>query len=89
MMHMFYNSEHFAVLRIDVPDVEVQGIAGARGGFEIVDKFARKGIFIEGAVAQSFHDGVQALIESDPTPEALDEYIAGYTALAQQPMHLH
>jgi hypothetical protein len=60
-----------------------------RGGYEIVDKFARKGIFIEGAVAQSFNDGVRALIESGPSEEALDDYIAGYTTLAQQPVHLH
>ena len=66
-----------------------QAEGGSRGGYEIVDKFARKGIFIEGAVAQSFKDGVQALIDSGPTEEALDDYIAGYTTLAQQPMHLH
>ena len=66
-----------------------QAEGGSRGGFEIVDKFARKGIFIEGAVAQSFKDGVQALIDSGPSQEALDDYIAGYTTLAQQPVHLH
>ena len=63
--------------------------AASRGGFEIVDKFARKGIFIEGAVAQSFKDGVQALMDTGPSEEALDDYIAGYTTLAQQPVHLH
>ena len=89
-MQMLYNSDSFAVLQIEF------GLAGAgaesapRGGFEIVDKFARKGIFIEGAVAQGFKDGVQALIDSgSPSQEALDDYIAGYTTLAQQPVHLH
>jgi hypothetical protein len=88
-MQMLYNSDSFAVLQIEfgVPDAEADG--AKRGGFEIVDKFARKGIFIEGAVAQSFKDGVQALIESGPNQEAMDEYIAGYTALAQQPVVLH
>jgi len=62
----------------------------SRGGYEIVDKFARKGIFIEGAVAQSFKDGVQALIDGgSPSQDMLDDYIAGYTTLAQQPVHLH
>jgi hypothetical protein len=88
-MQMFYNSDHFAVLRIDVPNAEADGVSGGRGGFEIVDKFARKGIFIEGAVAQSFNNGVRELIESGPSEEALDDYIAGYTTLAQQPVHLH
>jgi hypothetical protein len=88
-MQMLYNSDSFAVLQIEfaAPDAPAEG--GSRGGYEIVDKLARKGIFIEGAVAQSFKDGVQALIDSGPTEEALDDYIAGYTTLAQQPMHLH
>ena len=88
-MQMLYNSDSFAVLQIDfgAPDAPAEG--GGRGGYEIVDKFARKGIFIEGEVARSFKDGVQALIDSGPTEEALDDYIAGYTSLAQQPMHLH
>jgi Protein of unknown function (DUF3567) len=88
-MQMLYNSDSFAVLQIEfgLPDAAAEG--GSRGGFEIVDKFARKGIFIEGAVAQRFKDGVQALIESGPSQEAMDDYIAGYTALAQQPVVLH
>jgi hypothetical protein len=88
-MQMLYNSDSFAVLQIEfgVPDADAEG--ATRGGFEIVDKFARKGIFIEGAVAQSFKDGVQALIETGPSQEAMDDYIAGYTTLAQQPVNLH
>ena len=90
-MNMLYNSDNYTVVQFVVPDEAGPGAAHAagRGGYEIVDKFARKGIFIQGAVAQSFHDGVQALIEKGPTEEAMDEYIAGYTTLAQQPMHLH
>jgi hypothetical protein len=60
------------------------------GGYEIVDKFARKEIFLEGAVAESFKRGVHALAESgDASPEAFDEFIAGYTQLAQHPVVLH
>ena len=88
-MQLLYNSDSFAVLQIDLDTPDPQPEGGTRGGYEIVDKFARKGIFIEGEVARSFKDGVQALIDSGPTEEALDEYIAGYTTLAQQPMHLH
>lgn len=88
-MHMLYNSESFAVLQIDVPAAGAGDGAPVRGGFEIVDKHARKGIFIEGALARSFKDGVQALIESGPTEEALDAYIGRYTQLAQQPVVLH
>jgi hypothetical protein len=87
-MQMLYNSDSFAVLQIEFGLAGDEGVQ--RGGFEIVDKFARKGIFIEGAVAQSFKDGVQALIDGgSPSEEVLDDYIAGYTTLAQQPVHLH
>ena len=88
-MQMLYNSDSFVVLQIDVPAASGDVSTPARGGFEIVDKFARKGIFIEGAVAQGFKDGVQALIDAGPSEEALDDYIAGYTLLARQPMCLH
>jgi hypothetical protein len=86
-MQMLYNSDSFTVLQIDVPASGADD--AARGGVEIVDKFARKGIFIEGAVAQSFKAGVQAIIEAGPSEEALDDYIADYATLAQQPVRLH
>jgi hypothetical protein len=88
-MQVLYNSDSFTVLLIDLGLAEGETPDMARGGFEIVDKFARKGIFIEGAVAQSFKDGVQALIDSSPSPEALDDYIAGYARLAHLPVLLH
>lgn len=92
-MHMLYNSDSFIVVQFDVPTAELQAVEEGpqinRGGFEIVDKFARKGIFIEGEIAQCFKDGVQKLIDAGPSEEALDDYIAGYTTLAQQPIHLH
>ncbi len=90
-MHMLYNSESFVVVRFDVPagDGVETSEAPVRGGFEIVDKSAGKGIFIEGALAERFHQGVQALAQNDPTPEEIDEYISGYTELAQQTVTLH
>lgn len=86
-MELLYNSDSFTVLQIDVPASLRDG--PARGGLEIVDKFARKGIFLEGAVAQGFRDGVQKLIDTGPSEEALDDYIGSYTALAQQPVQMH
>ncbi len=88
-MQMLYNSDSFVVLRIDVPAPDADASATPHGGYEIVDKFARKGIYIEGAVAQHFKDGVQALIDAGPTEEAMDDFIGAYTALAQQPVCLH
>lgn len=94
-MQMLYNSDSFTVVRFDLPGAETgpTSAGGAapvgRGGYEIVDKFARREIFIEGLLAESFKQGVQALAETDPTEEAFDEFIGRYCALAQQPVTLH
>ena len=91
-MHMLYNSDSFVVVQFDVP-ADGNAVQGddvlMRGGYEIVDKFARKEIFLEGALAERFQLGVRALVEQGPTEEALDDYIGGFTGLAQQPLVLH
>ena len=87
-MQMLYNSDSFAVVQFDVPGATGDA-APARGGFEIVDKLARKEIFIEGAVAESFQRGVQELVRQGPNEELIDAFISGFTALAQQPVTLH
>lgn len=93
-MQMLYNSDSFVVVQIDVPSeqgeapVAPHGVL-SRGGYEIVDKFARKEIFIEGAMAESFKEGVQALIDSSPSEEDMDAYLGRYTSLMQNPLVLH
>ena len=89
-MLMLYNSDNFAVVQIDVPapSHEESGPL-TRGGYEIVDKFARKEIFLEGAMAESFKEGVEALIETSPSEEEIDDFIGRFTTLAQQPVVLH
>jgi hypothetical protein len=95
-MHMLYNSDSYVVVRFDVPNGESEAAspsagsgAPSRGGYEIVDKFARKEIFIEGAMAKTFQEGVQALIETDPSEEEMDAYIERYTLLMQHPVVMH
>jgi hypothetical protein len=93
-MQMLYNSDSFAVVQFDVPGMPdvARPIAHeplSRGGYEIVDKFARKEIFIQGALAESFKQGVQALIETDPSEEEMDAYIERYASMSQQPLVLH
>jgi hypothetical protein len=91
-MQMLYNSESFAVVQFEVPTQKtlVSGDASlTRGGYEIVDKFARKEIFIEGAMAESFKQGVDALILTEPSEEEMDEYIDRFSSLMQQPVVLH
>jgi hypothetical protein len=92
-MHMLYNSDNYAVVQIDV--VAEQAAIGndesslTRGGYEIVDKFARKELFIEGALAEQFKEGVDALIESSPSVEEFDAYLEMYSGLAHHPVVMH
>lgn len=90
-MHMLYNSDSFIVVQFDVPAAEpLPGPQLNRGGFEIVDKFARKEIFIEGALAESFQQGVQALIDGgEPSEDELDAFIERYAVMGQQPVVMH
>jgi hypothetical protein len=89
-MQMLYNSEAFAVVQLEAPSGVPEAPALTRGGFEIVDKATRREIFIEGALAESFQQGVQALVQKgEASEEALDAFIARYSGLAQQPLMLH
>ena len=90
-MELVYNSDSYVVVQIDVPASAPDRVA--RGGYEIVDKFARREIFLEGVLAERFEAGVKELVaraaDEAPSLEAFDEYIAGFTALAQHPVLMH
>lgn len=97
-MHMLYNSPSFSVVKFDIQVAEPRPgeflkanpeLQLNRGGFEIVDKLSRKEIFIEGALAQQFQEGVDALIEQDPSEEDLDDFIEGYASMGHQPVVMH
>ena len=91
-MHMLYNSDSFAVVAFEIPHgpvAEGDPVPEPRGGFEIVDKFAKKDIFLDGAVAETFKAGAMALMESEPSEEDMDEYIGRFTSVMQQPLVLH
>lgn len=95
-MQLVYQSDNYVVVQFQLPDGAAAADApphAPRGGYEIVDRFARREIFIEGALAERFQQEVQALVEKaadgDAAADALDAYIAGYVALAQQPVLLH
>ncbi|MFN3297714.1 DUF3567 domain-containing protein [Caldimonas sp.] len=94
-MQMLYNSDNFAVVVFEVPAREQAPQAGeasgalTRGGYEIVDKFSRKEIYLEGAMAESFKAGVEALIQTSPSVEEIDAYIERFTSLMHQPVVLH
>jgi hypothetical protein len=88
-MQMLYNSDSFVVVKFDLPTAVPPEAPTARGGYEIVDKHARRGIYIEGALAERFQQGVQDLVAGDPSEDDFDDFFGGYCVLAQQPVTLH
>ena len=87
-MLMLYNSDSFAVVQFDIGRSSEGVDTPPRGGYEIVDKLARKEIYLEGPAAQQFKAAVDALVQTGPSEEELDELIGRYTTLAQQPLVL-
>lgn len=88
-MMIVYNSDSFAVVQFELGSDAIGDAAPPRGGFEIVDKFARKEIYLDGAVGVQFKAAIDALVQTRPTEEELDDLLGSYTALAQQPLVLH
>jgi hypothetical protein len=101
-MQMLYNSDSFAVVQFDMVQAgstassepcgegsAAESAVLSHGGYEIVDKFARKEVFLQGAMAESFKTGVEALIETRPSEEEIDDYIERFASLMQQPVILH
>lgn len=86
-MNLIYNSDSFSVVQIDAPALADGAAEG--GGFEIVDKWARQGTFLRGALAQRFRHEAEALNQREADADTLDAFIAGYTGLAPQPLVLH
>lgn len=90
MQTMIYDSEAFSVFQLDWGDDNARAEQQRRlGGFEIVDKFARKEIFIEGPVADGFRTRVQHLMEASPTVDDIDDLLDGFSALSRQNLHAH
>lgn len=86
-MNMIYNSTNYCV-------VEFAGFAARdgredTGGFEIMDKNAKREIYIGGMLAESFRKEVTSLIDSEPSTEEIDDFLSRFDSLMQQPLILH
>ena len=84
-MQMIYNSESYCVVEFKVDDAP----DGRRGGFEIMDKAARREIFLEGAMATRFRENVSQLIAGQPSVEEVDDFLSRFDGLMLQPLVLH
>ncbi|MBQ0929250.1 DUF3567 family protein [Ideonella sp. 4Y16] len=85
-MIVLYNSDSFAVMQIDLPATSGDAVSG----IEIVDKQTRKGIFLDGELAELFRAQVEALADDDEIdPADIDAHLARYTGAGWQPTVLH
>lgn len=87
-MQMLYHSDSWVVVRL-----QADAAAGSATGLEIVDKKGRRDFFLQGALAERFERGVEALVRDNagaaPSEEQFDDYIAGFATLPPQPLVLH
>jgi hypothetical protein len=85
-MNVIYNSEQYSVVEFGADD----GQDALRfGGYEIMDKPAKREIFIAGASAESFRKNVRDLIATEPSVEEIDEFLGNYDAFMSQALTIH
>ncbi|HEY1611127.1 MAG TPA: DUF3567 domain-containing protein [Paraburkholderia sp.] len=85
-MQMIYNSPNYCVVEFPPQDGHV---AMRSGGYEIVDKNARRELFIDGAMAARFREDVQKLMDEDQSLDEVDEFLGQFDSLMQHPVVLH
>ncbi len=83
-MQMIYNSPNYCV-------VEFRSAEGDPfvGGYEIMDKAARRELFLGGELADKFRFDVSELIAREPSIEEVDDFLSNFEGLMQQPLVLH
>ena len=93
-MDMLYNSDTFSVMHLHVQDETLAPVrpdvpALSRHGFEIVDKRSGKEVYLEGSWAELLQNHLRAWQENAPSQEEVEETLAGFAELAQNPVLVH
>ncbi len=83
-MNMIYNSPNYCVV-----EFKALGDEASQGGYEIMDKTAKREIFLEGVLAEKFRSDVALLIAQEPSIEEVDDFLSNFEGLMQQPLVLH
>ncbi len=87
-MRLIYNSPNFCVLEFPQLNTVVNALAFG-GGFEILDKAAKREIFLAGTMADGFREHLRVWAETPPSLEEVDDFLARFQGLAHQPLVLH
>ena len=83
-MNMIYNSPNYCVV-----EFKATSETHAAGGYEIMDKTAKRELFIDGVLAEKFRSDVAQLIAREPSIEEVDDFLSNFEGLMQQPLVLH
>ncbi len=86
-MNMIYNSPNYCV--VEFAAFAARDGREETGGFEIMDKNAKREIYLGGTMADSFRKEVSTLIDSEPSTDEIDAYLSRFDAMMQQPLVLH
>lgn len=77
-MNILYDSDAYCVAEFS-----------ADRGVELMDKQARRSVYLGGALAAGFRRSFRSLVLGDPEEEDVDALIERYTDLPAQPIVLH
>jgi len=77
-MNLIYNSEHFTVVAYP-----------AEQGFELVDKGARRIVFLHGASASGFRSAIDRIPEEERDFETIDTLLENYCTGCSAPIVFH
>ncbi|MDR0736089.1 MAG: DUF3567 domain-containing protein [Zoogloeaceae bacterium] len=78
-MNIVYDSTHYSVLAYP-----------AQEGFELLDKDARRILFLQGAFAHHFYNAISDIPEAERTVEAIDAFLDNYcNGGASRPIVFH
>ncbi|MES2562295.1 MAG: DUF3567 family protein [Pseudomonadota bacterium] len=77
-MNVIYNSDNYYV--VEYP---------AQHGYELVDKHAARGAFMQGGTAEKFLESMKVAIAEDASAEHLDEFFDQFDVMMTLPVVLH
>jgi hypothetical protein len=77
-MNVIYNSDNYYV--VEYP---------AQHGYELVDKHAARGTYLEGDAGEKFFESMKSVIAEDATVEHVDEFLDQLDVLFNLPVVLH
>lgn len=77
-MHIVYNSDQFEVLAYP-----------AEHGLELVDKAGQRSLFIQGEIADRFHQSMREVVGEGVDSETVDDFLDEYCSGSAQPIIFH